>query len=303
MGCGYCPNRWGPKLPLPHLNVTRVCTTIAHAFPTSLPSFQPHLRRKDVNCRGVPAQRAARERRERREAKIKAGGSARLDKITSLSGRTPQSAREDASPSPQPAVSPSPSPAPHTQAPSQRDRESGTRSTGENETEDPTAKLLSSLLEGVPGNPNSPPGAEPAVPSSKLASIATSLGVPPFLAKWVGDAFSEPQEDPKSVRLWKGIHLVFALGMAIYVVWLVRTSVALFGFPRPKPATAQNPYIIFQTGEFILFTTKLLLGGPFGIRSAFSSFRGVIGDAMIVLFVLGAATWWTNGWEDIALQA
>ncbi|KAJ5225642.1 hypothetical protein N7468_006867 [Penicillium chermesinum] len=253
-----------------------------------------------------PAQRAARERRERREAKIKAGGSARLDKITSLSGRTPQSA-------------------PHTQAPSQRDRESteaiqaqqeafrallrqaapeaARGQQGENETEDPTAKLLSSLLEGVPGNPNSPPGAEPAVPSSKLASIATSLGVPPFLAKWVGDAFSEPQEDPKSVRLWKGIHLVFALGMAIYVVWLVRTSVALFGFPRPKPATAQNPYIIFQTGEFILFTTKLLLGGPFGIRSAFSSFRGVIGDAMIVLFVLGAATWWTNGWEDIALQA
>jgi hypothetical protein len=37
-----------------------------------------------------PAQRAARLRRERREAKIKEGGSARLDKITSLSGRTPQ---------------------------------------------------------------------------------------------------------------------------------------------------------------------------------------------------------------------
>ena len=36
-----------------------------------------------------PAQQAARLRRERREAKIKAGGSARLDKITSLSGRTP----------------------------------------------------------------------------------------------------------------------------------------------------------------------------------------------------------------------
>jgi hypothetical protein len=38
-----------------------------------------------------PAQRTARQRRERREAKIKAGGSARLDKITSLSGRTPAS--------------------------------------------------------------------------------------------------------------------------------------------------------------------------------------------------------------------
>lgn len=37
-----------------------------------------------------PAQRSARLRRERREAKIKEGGSARLDKITSLSGRTTQ---------------------------------------------------------------------------------------------------------------------------------------------------------------------------------------------------------------------
>lgn len=35
-----------------------------------------------------PAQRAARLRRERREAKIRDGGSARLEKITSLSGRT-----------------------------------------------------------------------------------------------------------------------------------------------------------------------------------------------------------------------
>ena len=33
------------------------------------------------------AQKEARIRRERREAKIKAGGSARLDKITKLSGR------------------------------------------------------------------------------------------------------------------------------------------------------------------------------------------------------------------------
>lgn len=38
-----------------------------------------------------PAQRAARLRRERREAKIKGDGAARLDKITSLSGRTPAS--------------------------------------------------------------------------------------------------------------------------------------------------------------------------------------------------------------------
>jgi GET complex subunit GET2 len=36
------------------------------------------------------AQRQSRIRREKREAKIKAGGSERLDKITKLSGRTPE---------------------------------------------------------------------------------------------------------------------------------------------------------------------------------------------------------------------
>ena len=35
----------------------------------------------------TPMQKQARLRRERREAKIKAGGSARLEKITNLSGR------------------------------------------------------------------------------------------------------------------------------------------------------------------------------------------------------------------------
>jgi hypothetical protein len=37
----------------------------------------------------TPGQKAARERRERREAKM--GGNTRLDKITALSGRTPES--------------------------------------------------------------------------------------------------------------------------------------------------------------------------------------------------------------------
>ena len=41
----------------------------------------------------TPAQRQARIRREKREAKIKAGGAERLDKITALSGRTPETSR------------------------------------------------------------------------------------------------------------------------------------------------------------------------------------------------------------------
>jgi hypothetical protein len=48
---------------------------------TQVESFSPSLGEES------PAQKQARIRRERREAKIKAGGSSRLDKITNVSGR------------------------------------------------------------------------------------------------------------------------------------------------------------------------------------------------------------------------
>lgn len=124
--------------------------------------------------------------------------------------------------------------------------------------------------------------------------------MPPFLANLLGGAFSEPQEDPKSVRLWKTLHVVFALGLAIYVVFLVGTSVSLFGIPPPKPATAQNPFAIFLTGELLLISGRVLLGGPLGLRSGLNLIRGAIGDGMLVIFVLGLATWYTRGWQDVA---
>jgi GET complex subunit GET2 len=49
-----------------------------------------HLQPNMSETEESPAQRQARIRREKREAKIKAGGSERLDKITKLSGRTPE---------------------------------------------------------------------------------------------------------------------------------------------------------------------------------------------------------------------
>lgn len=236
-------------------------------------------------------------------------------------------AREDASPSPQPAVSPSPSPAPQNRGPqSQQDQESieaiqaqqeafrallrqavpeGGQDPQAGNAEDPTAKFLSSLLDGVPGDPNVPPGApgaEPPVPPSKVASIASMLGLPPFVANMIGRVLSEPEQNPKTVRLWKIFHTVFALGLAIYVVFLVGSSVSLFGFPPPKPATAQNPFVIFLTGELLLISSRILLGGPVGLRTALNLFRGAIGDGMIVMFVLGLATWYTGTWESVAVS-
>ncbi|KAJ5393742.1 uncharacterized protein N7487_011383 [Penicillium crustosum] len=247
-----------------------------------------------------PAQRSARLRRERREAKIKEGGSARLDKITSLSGRTPQAEREEASPSPQPqrAISaspspgpqnpqfrPSPSPQPDMQSPeairaqqeaffsmlrqsapepgqgvhpdpqapnslqAQQEaframlRQSAQDGQGQqpNDAEDPTIKLLNSLMGAIPGgDPNAPPGAPGAgagnqpAPGFSPAAIATMLGVPPFIANMLGGATPPTEAEQKRARVWKTLHTVFALTIAVYMLFIIGTSVALFGSPPAK---------------------------------------------------------------------
>lgn len=282
-----------------------------------------------------PAQRASRLRRERREAKIKEGGSARLDKITSLSGRTPQSLREEGSPSPQPAISPSPSPAPRDQfapspqpnipsddalqaqqeaframlrqsAPEQGPGLPGQGMQGE-DMEDPTIKLLNSLLGGMPSDPNAPPGAPGPMPGQQqagpnLGAMASALGLPPFLASLLGAATQQPsEEEKKSTRVWKGLHLLFAIGVAVYLLFVIGASVATFGSPPPKPATAQNPFLIFVTGEVILTSGRAFIGGKQGGIGLFIQlFKDVMRDGSLVLFALGLGAWYTREWQTVA---
>ncbi|OGE51993.1 hypothetical protein PENARI_c011G07401 [Penicillium arizonense] len=314
-----------------------------------------------------PAQRSARLRRERREAKIKEGGSARLDKITSLSGRTPQSEREDASPSPQRSISASPSPAPpmpqfrpspspqsEMQSPEARraqqeaflamlQQSASGQAQGQqldsqaealqaqqdaframlrqsapeqgqsqglqsNDAEDPAIKLLSSLLGAMPGgDPNAPPGATPPdagappSPGSSLAAMATMAGVPPFLANMLGGAAAPTEAEQKSTRIWKTLHTVFALAVSFYLLFLIGTSVSLFGSPPPKPATAQNPFAIFVTGELLLTGGKVLFGGKSGgMGMAVQLSKDVIRDGKLLLFVLGLASWYHPEWQASA---
>ncbi|KAJ5972315.1 uncharacterized protein N7479_002233 [Penicillium vulpinum] len=312
-----------------------------------------------------PAQRSARIRRERREAKIKEGGSARLDKITSLSGRTPQTEREEASPSPQPqrAISgfpslepqnpqfqPSSSPQPDMQSPEairaqqeaffsmlrQSAPEPGQgvhpdpqapnslqaqqeaframlRQAGQDqgqgqpsdEPEDPTIKLLNSLMGAIPGgDPNAPPGAgagnQPA-PGFSPAAIATMLGVPPFIANMLGGAAPPTEAEQKQARIWKTMHTVFALSVAFYLLFIIGSSVALFGTPPPKPATAQNPFAIFVTGELLLTGGKVLLGGKSGgMGMVVQLFKDVVRDGSLLLFMLGMGTWYNREWQTTA---
>ncbi|KAJ5482749.1 hypothetical protein N7539_006195 [Penicillium diatomitis] len=275
-----------------------------------------------------PAQRAARLRRERREAKIKEGGSARLDKITSLSGRTPQSVREEASPSPQPAASPSPSPVPQMRPPPSYQSEAPPpdslqaqqeaframlrqvvpeQGQDSNDVQDPTLKLLENLIGGMPGDANAAPSGAPGAmpgqsqPGLSPAAIASALGVPPFLANMLGGASPPPTESAQNVqRAWKVLHTLFALGLAVYLLFMIAASVATFGSPPPKPATAQNPFLIFVTGEMVLSGGRVLHGSTqAGLGMVIQLFKDISRDGSLILFFLGLAAWYNREWQAV----
>lgn len=177
-----------------------------------------------------------------------------------------------------------------------------------NDAEDPTIKLLSSLMGAMPGgDPNATPGAPAAgagnqpAPGFSPAAIATMLGVPPFIANMLGGAPPPTEAEQKRVRIWKTLHTVFALAVAVYLLFIVGTSVALFGSPPPKPATAQNPFAIFVTGELLLTGGKVLLGGKSGgMGMVVQLVRDVVRDGSLLLFILGMGTWYNREWQTTA---
>ncbi|GLA95885.1 hypothetical protein AtubIFM57143_002906 [Aspergillus tubingensis] len=307
-----------------------------------------------------PAQRAARLRRERREAKIKGDGAARLDKITSLSGRTPASLREETSPSPSPSPapaaaaqpqatttaltpSPSPSPAPQpritqpsfpSQGPQQQQQELDPetlqaqqelfrallRQSGQpgespsgspgpqagagagaggmgglgGEADDPTLKLLSSLMAGdtsALGEGSLPGGQSPA-------DLLTGLGVPPFVASMLGEATrKKSDEEKREILVWKVLHVVFSMLIGVYLLVLIGSSVATFGSQPPPPATARNPFLFFTTGEVVLTGARVMMkrgGGGLGLWVQLV--RDIARDGSIVLFLFGMANWWHREW-------
>ena len=180
----------------------------------------------------------------------------------------------------------------------------------QNTVEDPTLKLLENLLGAMPGDANAPPpgapgapGAMPGQPQPGLnpAAIASALGVPPFLASMLGGA-SQPltEKEQKTMRMWKVMHALFSLGVAIYLLFIIGTSVATFGSPPPKPATAQNPFLIFVTGEMVLTGGKVLIRGKqAGLGMAVQLFRDIVRDGSLVLFALGLGAWYNREWQTI----
>ena len=213
----------------------------------------------------TPAQRQARIRREKREAKIKAGGSERLDKITALSGRTPESGRSEAlsryssnlltvrresnnaSPSLTPTRSanstsaPTSQPQPHdrtTSDPPEVDlrsllSEAAAEQRNPDNAEDPMIKLMESFMgpmSQMGGDPNDPDAYTPYKLDPN--AIANATGLPPFLVnQFIGGNKAPPQspEQAKQALRWKIVHIVFSFMLGFYVLLSITRAVDLFG--------------------------------------------------------------------------
>ena len=171
------------------------------------------------------------------------------------------------------------------------------------EEEDPAVKLLHSILAGG-GVDGSMPGAaaggdQQGGPSQ--ADLLSALGLPPILSSLVGAATQPKSEtDKKETQVWKTVHVVFAIVTAVYLLIVIGASTATYGGSPPPPATVQNPFLVFTTGELVLSSARLALksrdGGGLVRPGVWAEMvRDAVRDGSLVVFVLGMGTWWHQG--------
>ncbi|KAJ9639633.1 hypothetical protein H2204_003703 [Knufia peltigerae] len=270
----------------------------------------------------TPAQRQARIRRQKREAKITGSGTERLDKITRLSGRTPESMRHES-----PAMTPRsstpselPSPPNTLQDPSVNatpeqiraqeeflkamlrqpmPQEGQAQQQPQAQEEDPMLKMLQAMMGGADGasDPNAPGGGMGGIPGMSPDDISKMTGLPSFLTSmFMGSQKAPPtQAEMRATRLWKIVHVVFAIFAGLYLVFCINTATETFGENPPAPATFQNPFIVFATGELLVQGSRVLTSGhsdKSGIGLWIQMLREFVGDGAIVVFMLGIASWW-----------
>lgn len=189
--------------------------------------------------------------------------------------------------------------------------------------------MLQQMMGGAGGVPGGTPGAgpQPGGPGDLPPGLANM-----FSAMGGAGAGSAPAPSPEqsSAWLWRLVHSVFSLGLAIYIVLQTpftgsklsrTTALTAVDDDWTAPATRSQEFAhffyMFATFEVIMqssryFIEKGQLQGS-GILSTVAGFlpppyggyvrtigrygviyTTVVSDAMVVVFVLGATSWW-NG--------
>lgn len=250
-----------------------------------------------------PAQKQARLRRERRNAKLQAGGSDRLNKITSLSGRP---AEADAFATPSPSSSPAPA------ASFSRPRHATAHDADPDEVDistvfrrpapqDPTSMdqqaLLQQLLRGGGGIPNADldgasPDIQPPVNDPMMQMMQQMMaggpgngsppgadGMPPGLASMFGQGFPGQQQQPASSAdyTWRIVHAICALFLATYTALSLKfPSSATARLYIDESSAAPRLFWMFATAELVLQSTRYFLDGgkmpPGGLLATVAGF-------------------------------
>lgn len=183
-------------------------------------------------------------------------------------------------------------------------------------SQDPMMAMLQQMMGGAAGMPGQP-GASPADFPPGLANVFSSMQ---------GGGAAEPSPDQSSAWLWRLVHSVFSLGLAIFIVlqtpftgsklsrdnvfddqdWAAQASPAqsfahfFYLFATFEVVLQSSRYFIEKgqlQGSGMLSTIAGILPAPYSgyIRTMgrYSViYSTVVSDAMVVVFVLGATSWW-----------
>ncbi len=250
----------------------------------------PETQSPNTDSEETPAQKQARLRRERRAAKINAGGSARLEKITNLSGRPPP---EPIAPSPPPGAARSPSTTSNANDPEEVDISSHPYTPRSNNNNGPTEADIRQLLRSAPPgeqqqqqNPFAPQQGGAGGEEDPMMRMLQQMlggagggpgqgggdgGLPPALAAMMGaqggGAPGQGQEmsgeEKKGRDFWRIIHAVMAFTLGVYIVWTAPFSgsqIARAGVVKGEEAV-QNFFWLFATAELLLQSTRWFLEG------------------------------------------
>jgi len=161
-------------------------------------------------------------------------------------------------------------------------------------------KMLQAMMGGGlngTNDPNAPDGMG-AGPGLGLSpdDIAKATGIPSFVTNMMmgGQKAPPSAREVQETRLWKVIHVVFAIVAGLYLVLSIGKATTTFGENPPPPATFQNPFLVFTTGELLVQGARVATkggSGKSGIGLWIQMLREFVGDGAIVVFMLGIASW------------
>jgi len=163
--------------------------------------------------------------------------------------------------------------------------------------EDPMLKMLQAMMGGMDGSSDSnAPSGVGAGPGLSPDDISKATGLPPFLTNMIlGNQKAPPsQTEIQATRIWKLVHVVFAIVAGLYLVFSIGGSTQTYGENPPAPATFRNPFIVFLTGELLVQSARVLSkgqSGKSGIGLWIQLGKEFIGDGAVMVFMLGLASW------------